>query len=76
MRVLNRVVMTVKTKVAALKQIVTTKRNGGTEIIVIMILLVIAIGLLVTFKSSIEGWLTTLTGYFEGQLDAFGVSGS
>jgi hypothetical protein len=76
MKLLNKAVVAAKVRMGALAQTVTKKRDGGIEVIITLLLLVIAIGIAVTFKGAIEGWITQLTGYFEGQLNAFGVSGS
>ena len=50
----------------------TLKRKGeGNAVIITVVLLVIAIGLAITFRNAIGGWLDDFVGYFEHELDKF-----
>lgn len=65
MKRLNNVFLTVQNKTReALKTLATKvaeKKNGGAGTVAALILIVIVVGLLITFKGSIVGWVSTLT---------------
>ena len=55
---------------------VMMKKDGDGNVIVVAILLVVAIALCVTFRTAIQGWLTTLVTYFENDLKVFTIPNS
>lgn len=75
MRTLNNVVLTMqnkaKTAMEALTQKMMEKKNGGAGTVATLILIVIVVGILITFKSTIAGWITDLGGRVTGALSNF-----
>lgn len=53
------------------EKLVLKRKGEGNAVIVTVVLLVIAIGLAITFREAISGWLTTFVGYFEHELNKF-----
>ena len=77
---LDRTVQEVAEKVEGVAQAgteqVMMKKDGDGNVIVVAILLVVAIALCVTFRTAIQGWLTTLITYFENDLKVFTIPNS
>lgn len=75
MKKLNNAVLTVqnKTRNFAEKAMekAMTKRAGDSGTVAALILIVIVVGILITFKTAITGWVSTLIGYFNGALNNF-----
>jgi len=75
MKTLNNVLLTVQNKGKAVLQTFTQKMQekkcGGAGTVAALIMIVIIVGILITFKSTITGWVTDLTGRVGGALDNF-----
>ena len=75
MKKLNNVVLKIQNKAMAAKQAViqkvTEKKLGGAGTIAALIMIVIVVGILITFKGSIETWATKLTTRIGGAISKF-----
>jgi Flp pilus assembly pilin Flp len=60
MKLLDRAALAAKMKVDEILKAVTVKRDGGIGVVVTVILLLIAIIMLTTFRSEITGWITSI----------------
>ena len=72
---LNTMVLKVQNKAMAAKQAVvqkiTEKKLGGAGTIAALIMIVIVVGILITFKGSIETWASKLNTRIGGALSKF-----
>lgn len=75
MRTLNNAVLTVQNKTRNFAEKLATKamtkRAGDSGTVAALILIVIVVGILITFKTAITGWVNTLIGYFNSALNNF-----
>jgi len=75
MRALNNAVLTMQNKTRNFVENITTKaktkRDGDSGTVAALIMIVIVVGILITFKTAITGWVQTLIGYFNGALNNF-----
>lgn len=75
MKTLNNVILTVQNKGKAAMQTFTQKmmekKYGGAGTVAALILIVIIVGILITFKTTITGWVTDLTSRIGGALSKF-----
>lgn len=68
MRKLNSLVLAAQNKIATK---VVEKKNGDSGTVAALILIVIVVGLLITCKTAMANWITTLIGYFDTALNNF-----